>query len=269
VNIWQVQRQIKKLLSERTWEGTGARVFGAVRISNGPAEAAASSLIYPSAFIGTGDGAAEDQIPGHLTRSVEIRIMARASGDTLGENAMIGANRTDTAHSEGRGLLELEEEVFATIKQLQNAFGIKISFRAVGMGTPEYNESTGMMTNEVLRFEADCTDARYYHPPQELVATGGVGQVTLSWALPPSRWDRRRVRLIRKAGATPPANIADGTVVTLAGDLSTGVVDSGLAPGTYSYAIFATYDEFNVPASADSRVSEPETGSTRAAVTVT
>jgi hypothetical protein len=269
VNPWQIVRQIKATLIARQWEGSGQVVFpsGSVHVTNGYQEPAAANFRFPIALIGVGPGANDDQIPGHEKRQVTILIAVRNLGDQIGENSVIGANRQGTNRSEGRGILEVEEEVKAACRQMQDALGIRLSFRTVATDTPAADPASGMTTWMGLEFEADCTDARYYHPPQDLRAVGGVGQVALDWALPPLRWDLRRVRLRRAAGSTPPALITDGAEVALAADLSVSKVDA-VAAGTYSYTLFACYDEVNSPPSADSRFSSVEAGSFRSGVIV-
>lgn len=269
MNPWQVARQIKATLIARTWEGSGQVVFptGSVHVTNGYQETAAANFRFPIALIGVGPGSNDDQQPGHEKRAVTIIIAVRNMGDMIGENSVIGANRQGTNRSEGRGILEVEEEVKAACRQMQDALGIRLSFKTVSTDTPAADPNGGMTTWMGIEFEADCMDARYYHPPLDLVATGGVGSVTLAWALPPLRYDLRRVRLRRAAGSTPPASITDGSEVTLAADLSVSKVDT-VAGGTYSYTIFACYDEVNSPPSADSRFSAVEPGSYRAGVIV-
>ncbi len=80
------------------------------------------------------------------------------------------------------------------------------------------------------------------------------GTVNLSWALPATRFDTRRVMLRRESGAvigdfTPTT----GTEVTLSGDLATSEADVPGA-GTFTYALFFVYDEFGT--STDERFSE-------------
>lgn len=269
MNAWQIAKQIRHVLRARTWEGTGAVVFGSVHNTNGAQEAAAANLRFPVALVAVGDGQSDEQVPGYKLRSIRVTVGIYNEGDLLGENSLIGANRQGTDQSNGRGLLEIEEEVEAALEEMQDALGIRISARSVATDAPAMNQQGGMVLWEALVFEARCTSRRYYHPPLDLTATGAAGQVTLGWALPPSRWDLRRVRLRRSAGATPPASITAGSEVTLSGDLVTSKVDSGLAPGTYSYTLFACYDETNDTPAADQRFSAVEVGSYRGGVVVT
>lgn len=267
MNDWQIARQIKATLKARTWEGSGQVVFGSVHVTNGYREEAAKSFRFPIALIGVGNGANDEQIPGHEIKRISIVIATHVLGDMLGENSVIGANRQGTDRSQGRGILEVKEEVMSACQQMQEALNVRISFRATNSDVPASDETAGMTTWMGLDFEADCTTARYYHPPINLQATGGVGSVTLTWDLPPSRYDLRRVRLRRAVGATPPAAITDGSEVALASDLATSKVDA-VAGGTYSYTLFACYDEVNSPPSADGRFSTAERGATRSGVVV-
>jgi hypothetical protein len=269
VNDWQTAQQIKSVLIARTWEGSGQVVFpsNSVHVTNGFQQTAAANFRFPIALVGIGNGAADEQIPGHVKQAITVVIAVWNEGDMIGETSIIGANRQGTNRSEGRGILEVKEEVLAACRQMQDALGVRMSLRATTTDTPAADQSGGMTTWMGVEFEADCTDARYYHPPQDLVATGGVGQVTLTWALPPLRWDLRRVRLRRAAGSTPPASISAGSEVALAADLSTSKVDV-VAGGIYSYTLFACYDEVNSPPSADSRFSSVEAGSFRSGVIV-
>lgn len=277
MNIWQIAKQIKYALIARKWEGNASNqvVFGtgSVHITNGYQERAAENFRYPIALIGVGPGSNDPQIPGNEKRTVRVLIATRILGDMIGENSVVGANRQGTNRSEGRGILEVEEEVKATIKQMQKALGIIISYRAVASDIPTVDEQSGMTTWMGLEFEADCVTDRSYKAPTDLVATGGVGSVTLTWAVPATRFDLRRVRLIRKAGSTQPASISDGTEVALASDLATSKVDT-VAGGVYSYTLFACYDETNsrdrgLTPSADERFSSVDVGSYRAGVVVT
>ncbi|MHA3701003.1 fibronectin type III domain-containing protein [Jatrophihabitans sp. YIM 134969] len=97
----------------------------------------------------------------------------------------------------------------------------------------------------------------YYLPalpatPQDLTATPTTTSVTLQWTEPgadvgyPESFDVRRL-----PGSVPPASRTDGTPVSGVPS-DTGVVDTGLTPGTtYSYAVFAvdrTHVNFSAPA---------------------
>ena len=140
------------------------------------------------------------------------------------------------------------------------ATGLAKAVRAVAQGLELLVDSTHGMQGRIVRQRpartleagvgaqdleleiANGTTTEHFHPCPRFNATGGVGSVTLAWTLPPARFDRLRVVLIRKAGSSAPTSVSDGTAVTLSGDLATSKTDT-IAAGTYSYSLFAVYDE--------------------------
>jgi hypothetical protein len=257
MNTYQILRQVKYLLLSRNWSGSSNKLFasGSVLISAGLTDAAKPHIRVPFALISPEDASVDPSHrnePDLIQQSIRITICNAVPGDVLGENAIIGANIPDRTKSEGRGLLELEEEVFAAVQFLSTDNGVVIQHVATGAARPLIDPDLGYVLSREYTFEAQTTASRFYHPPIRLSATGGAGSVSLSWTLPPDRYDRFRVVLRRASGATAPATVTSGTGVTLSGNLATSVTDSGLAAGTYSYSLFAQYDETNsTPSQAD------------------
>jgi hypothetical protein len=248
VNAWQVTRQIKYILTQRTWEGTGSVVFpsGSVKATEAMGEKVKRTGIrMPFALVAPGAAQADpehNEEPDLLRRDFRVSVMTMTPGDHVGERPLIGGNIPDTSKSEGRGILEIEEEVLAAIKYAATDLGVVIEYKASGVAMPLLDADLGYILSQDHMFQAWLTAARFYHPAINFVATGGAGQVSLSWGVPPDRFDRYRMVLRRAAGATAPTSISGGTGVTLASALATSVVDT-VAAGTYSYALFATYDE--------------------------
>lgn len=274
MNIWQTLKQLEYLIRLRTWGGSGGTVFPSVRATSGILEDALRTervpmvLIAPMEATTDPNGKSDD---GLIEQRVELTLIMMAPGDALGQKAMLGGNRNVTSAygqtvSEGRGLLECETELLAAVKSLNNLSGVRIKLESVSASGGELDQTTKYTCFRKYQFRLMCSDVAFYHPAHDLVATPlGGGSCSLSWKVPPARWDRYRVILRRAVGATPPASITDGTGVTLSGDLATGVTDAPGA-GTFSYALFGTYDEVNAAASQDQRVSDAVT---RASVVVT
>lgn len=262
---WQAARQIRWILANATWpDAGGTTVFGSVVVVTSAFAGMFANFRSPSLAVRPGSCSEDPEDPGLLTQQIELLLCVAVHGDPVGQNAVIGGNRTaGQVRSEGRGLLEVEEEVRRQAKKLGDNDGLRIV-------AGETSDGPGLVTEEKMPFavtrsytiDVHCTSARYYHAPKNLVATGGAGIVTLSWTLPPTRFDTRRVVVRRATGATPPASATAGTDVPVA-TLATGVVDS-VAAGTYSYAVFMAYDESG--SSTDERFSEQETGTTRSSV---
>ena len=271
MNTWQCLRQLRYLLLARTWAGTGSVVFGsgAVHVSAMPTEKAKPFIRPPLCLLWPGSMRVDPEYgeePDLLIQEVNASLMTVAPGDHVGQKPMIGGNVPDRTKSEGRGILEIEEEFFAAIEKLSTDTGIVIQNRTSGGSDPSYDPDFGYIVSRNYQLELVVTADRFYHPCANLVATGGSGSVSLSWSNPPDRYDRYRVVLRRASGTTAPTSVSGGTGVTLSGNLATSVTDSGLAAGTYSYALFAQFDETNATASQADRTSDSVT---RTSVTVT
>jgi hypothetical protein len=264
MNIWQALKQLEYLIRLRTWGGSGGTVFPSVRATSGILEDALRTervpmvLIAPMDATTDPDGKADD---GLLEQRIELTLIMMAPGDALGQKALLGGNRNVASTfgqgvSEGRGLLECETELLAAVKSLNNLHGVRIKLDSVSASGGELDQTTKYTCFRKYQFRLMTSDVAFYHPAHDLVATPlGGGSCSLSWKIPAARWDRYRVILRRAAGSTPPTSITDGIGVTLSGDLATSVTDSPGA-GTFSYALFTTYDEINSPASQDQRVSD-------------
>lgn len=242
---WQAARQLKHLLLAAAWPGGATeRVFGAVVVSQATSDRVLGSARLPLALIRVGGGTADDQEPRLIRESLEVVLMAQVPGDALGEAALIGGPRAGgVGSSGGRGLLELEEVLLGAAAKLGGSSGIRLRLSGKSRGEAQLDEVHGGIVARGYVFEAWLGSARSYPPPVNLVATDqGGGDVELTWDLPPDRFDRLEVVLRRAAGATPPSSPTDGTGVTLGSALATSVTDSPGA-GTFSYALFAGYDE--------------------------
>lgn len=246
MNAWQVVRQLKALLEDAAWnDGNAEPVFGAVVVTSRKVEEIAGRLRLPAAILRVIDAQADRDNPELVTQRLEVAMVARVAADPLGETVVIGGARSGgQGSSQGRGLLELEEEVLSAVRALDERHGVRL--RALWGGAAavlDIGGQVGYAATAAVRFEAWTTTARSYPAPTRLAATAnGAGEVALTWELPPDRYDRLEVILRRAAGATAPASVTDGTGVTLASALATSVTDDPGA-GTFSYAIFAGYDD--------------------------
>ena len=256
MNPWQVARQMKFKLAAATWPTGGSAVFSQVAVVS----AAFDSLFEyrtPWCAIKPSGSPVDAEEPDLVAEGFEVLIAVAIHGDAVGQNATIGANRTGgQSVSEGRGLLEVEEESKRVIRQMADADGVHMVLSSSSDAGGDVNEQKEpMAVRRTYNVTAHCTTQRYYHPPRCLVIAGGV----LTWALPPTRFDTRRMVVRRASGATPPATATSGTDVPVAA-LATTVTDNPGA-GTWSYAIFMAYDETG--SGTDERFSEQEVGTTR------
>jgi len=272
VNTYQLCRQIRDLLLDRTWNATGSVVFGSdsVHCSAMIPDKAKAMIRFPAALVYPSDAQIDpehNEEPDLVQQVLTIRILSGAlPGDTLGQKSLIGGNIPDRTRSEGRGLLELEPEIHAAIGRLLPNNGVFISFQGASVVGAISDDTLGYVSYRDYNFKGWVTRDLFFPPPVNLVATGGSGQVTLTWTVPGSRYDLYRVVLRRTSGSAAPTSITDGTGVTLSSNLATSVTNSGLVAGTYSYALFATYDQDSATPDSDDQVSSAVT---RTGVSVT
>lgn len=257
MNTWQVLQQIKFLLLQRQWEGAALApdVFqdNSVVVSVLGDEPAMATLIPPTALIQPLSAQSDpmhDEEPDLLMQAVNVRISTTVPGDFLGEYALLGGGRQSQTNSRGRGLLEIEEELFAAIKILEVNNGVLIYSRAKGAAESEINDENRYTALRSYQFELLTTAERFYAPVENFTAVDGAVSTfaDISWGLPPARYDTRGVRLLRLAGATAPTTPNQiGATVVLDGSTNPdpGFDGDRPGPGTFSYSIWATYDEWS------------------------
>lgn len=246
MNGWQFFQQLRYLLQAATWTG-GNKVFGAkaVVVSADMPEDFLSRVRLPCALIRVQDAPSDpehDEEPDLFMQSFDITVAVANANDPFGESAFLGAGRVTANDSGGRGLLEIEEQLWATVKGLGESSGVRIQSRGkgAGAGTPGSEKYIAWRT---YRFEAELGSVRFYHPPTSLAAAAaGGGVVNLTWKLPPTRFDTFGLVLRRASGTTAPATVAGGSNVTLSSMTAVSKSDTPGA-GTWSYSLFASYDE--------------------------
>lgn len=274
MNRWQIAQQARYQLREAVWEGSVTKVFapGSVLVTAKPQAKAAAGLIMPAAFVRPMNATADpegNEEPGLWRGNFNIALFVAVPGDMFGEAQMIGAHRQGQTDSDGRGILELEEELLRAVELLNRIDGVSIQFKAAAAPEPQIVDGLGYALWVDYGFEADFTRARQYHTAENFIgADAGSGNASLTWDVPPDRFDRYEVVLRRAAGSTAPASATAGTGVTLASVLATSVTDDPGA-GTFSYALFGGYDEFKPDKAVGDLASDRFSDSRTLTVTVT
>lgn len=256
MNVWQIVRQLKYLLLQRQWEGSGSDVFqdNSVVITVAPDEQALAVLIPPIALIrplGAQSDPMHDEEPDLILQSMAVRLSVTVPGDALGQSALIGGGRQSQTDSRGRGLLEIEEELYASIGSLNTINGVVIYSRAKSEAEAELDEDNRYSCIRSYLFDALATADRFYHPVMGFVAADAAasGDCDLTWTVAPTRFDSRGIRILRIAGATPVTSPTDGSAtVVLSGAAfpgSPGTHTDSPGTGQFSYTIWVTYDEYD------------------------
>ncbi len=246
MNRWQVARQIQYLLRTQDWPGGSTDAFGRVVVTVFPDEEVIGQVQWPMAFVRPGSFTVDPEHSEEATllqSRYTITVYVQVASDGWGEAVLIGGHRASATDSDGRGLLEVEEVVFDAVARLDGESGIEAQVIAASASDAQHVPDLGFVASCQYVVEALCTADRFYHPCTRFQASDATGgNASLSWKVPPDRFDRYRVILRRASGATAPTSITGGTGVTLASDLATSITDSPGA-GTFSYALFGTYDE--------------------------
>ena len=246
----QSERQILYLLRSALWAvdplvvTSPSAVLTDAFASSRPADELLALRGAPFAVLRPdGDDADQDQPGRYSSARHEVQVVVSGQGHPAAQDALLGANRASLIVSPGAGADQVAgrlEELYATL--VASTHGVQGRLARTRPPVTAGVDAQAVVVPFDLEI-LDETAGRTYATAQRFRATGGAGQIALAWSLPPDRFDRLRVVLRRASGSTPPATPSDGSPVTLSGDLATSVTDSGLAAGTYAYALFAAYDD--------------------------
>lgn len=241
MNSWQVIKQLRFLIKAETWPDEAAeKVVSDVLLTPALPEEAWGDVRTPWVMLAPADATADDQNPDLLTQRFKMLLVCSAAGDHHGESVLVGTGRGGgQGSSKGRGILEVEEEVLDASGKLTGADGVNLICTRKGTAGLLRVGDMSFLAYREYTLECLVTRQRYYHPPRNLAKSSS----TVSWALPPARFDRYRILLNRKSGATAPSSAHDSTAtdVSLGSDLATSVSDA--TSGTWTYAVWCAYDE--------------------------
>ena len=122
--------------------------------------------------------------------------------------------------------------------------------RAKGAAESEIDDNDRYTAMRSYNFEILTTASRFYHPVRNFTAVDAATTTfaDINWDLPPTRFDTRGVRMLRVTGATPPTTPSQpGATVLLDGSTNPdpGFDSDRPGLGTFSYSMWATYDEWD------------------------
>ena len=134
----QLLTALKALLVAQVWTGGTNVVFptGCVAITADielAMESALQTMRTPFVLLqplGTTADPDYDEDPNFVALNLKARIVVMVPGDAVGENALMGGNKTAGAtFSEGRGIFEVEQETFNAIGRVNGTEGIILQCR--------------------------------------------------------------------------------------------------------------------------------------------
>ena len=248
MNRRQLVRQLAHLLEGARWpDAPQAPVFESVLISEDDVENFLPDTKTPFAIVSSLGGRGDPEHP-ERDREARFRVAVVASGvDRHGAAAIVGRGRTSLGQSEGAGALDVEEPVRLALGRLGPEQGI-VAAAAAETTSKVFNvQGVEVATTQFDLVAFNVPAMPTYSYPSRVRAQGGVGQVALSWDLPPDRFDRVGI-VIRRSdpNGLAPLGASEGQPVPVA-PLATSVVVS-LPPGTYWFALLGAYNELLVPA---------------------
>lgn len=267
MNTWQLCGELRSVLRSLLWTGSSNQVFGseAVVVTVGPEAEAGGAMRFPAAIIRPLDASVDpdhSQQPDLIRQRIGIRLMTAVAGDAIGEVPLLGGFWTTAAatSSQGRGLLELEEELYNAVELLSLDDGVEIQFMAAGASQAILLEDVGYIAFRDYDFQAWVTASRDYPPGRELLATVlSTGDVSMTWVNPPTgRYDFRLMRLRRATGSTPPTSSSGMLLVVVSPETAVSHTDTP-GSGTFSYSLFAAYDDRQDPPATDREFSAADT----------
>lgn len=259
----QALLQAKHLIQTAAWaDGATEPVVGtSTNIAAGLDESAALPKRLPFVLIGLGGHREDDEEPLLIEQDISVILAAAVGGHPFGEHAIVGGPGRQPGTSKGRGLVELQVPI---LTQLRNLYSVDNTVAKIVPGSSDgarWRSGQYMAWRQYI-VTVLCSVADEYPAPSELAVSGNV----LSWTLPPPRFDLESIILRYASGGTAPASATAGTGIALDADLSTSDDVSALGAGTYSFALFARYQDVNP---SDFHYSSQKTGTTRLSVEVT
>ena len=249
---WQSARQIAYLLRSKVWaDSPGAHLLTKCIVTSIDPPKLIGEISMPFATVNRVETIYdEENLELVKSASFRVAVIAEVSADNYGQGVLVGANVGQQGSSGGKGLEELVQALIASLHPEQIPGLLCVCGKPeVAQVKLENQVNIGVATFTVSVMNLSATPS--YDPVYRLKATNGSGQVTLSWALPPTRFDTL-APIVRRSGAggSAPATPSSGTGVSVSpGD--TSVTVTGLS-GTYQFSVFMSYDETHgTPVTAD------------------
>lgn len=260
MDAWQVIQEVRDRFQRATWSDS-TRIIGSVAIGPAAPDAwTAQGALLPAVVLNLSGERGDDEEPDLVWARITGTLITSAPSDAMAEGALLGAGRTTDTGQSGRGMMEVWPKIRPLCTGLGNV-GVRAVMRSTSAAQVVRVQDIGHVATRSFELEALCGADRTYAAATRFAASVSGSTVTLSWRLPATRWDLLRMVLRRASGATPPAGPTDGTGVTLGSDLPSSTTDSPGA-GTWSYSLFAAYDDYPVSAIVGPAWLEPATPTT-------
>lgn len=166
MNCRQLLEAIQIKLRAATWpSGSAGAIFhpGSVVVTPGtsPDRILARRGGVPLALIHAGSAQVDPEAGENqnlLRQELTVTLVVANNSDGFGEASMLGGPKSGgVGESDGRGILELEVELFRTMKLLDADDGVNIVLEATGAADFIEDESSNGVTYRDYQFRADIT----------------------------------------------------------------------------------------------------------------
>ena len=249
----QVLRQLEYTITNLAWPTSGDSVFHDVVITTlGWEFFLDSDLRKPYLIITPVGSQSELENPQLKKLSLEITIVAIHEGDSKGRAAAIGGHGSwSQTNSKQKGLFELQEKLWDTIEKEGRDRGIiyMLGGRSEQVLSGIGNNEESVIAILKISLEVMIFEKSTYTNPAKFLATKSGSDAVLTWNDHPDRYDRI------SSGGIIVARVSGSSNPTIANQIATvdvGVgtyTDSAPGAGTWTYGLFAQYDEINDPPS--------------------
>lgn len=184
---------------------------------------------------------------------------AGTPGDTHGiqrEQALLRSSTNGQGQSAGRTVDELVDRIFEALgpdantpgQLVESIHGIQGYF--VRGGAKDAEDGVEIQSASFDVIVTNATISRTYDDlPRFKAANATSGNAALTWNQLPQVYSLIGIKILRKAGSTPPSGPNDGTATVVQALLSktaTSYTDAAGA-GTWSYAAYGAHDEAHTP----------------------
>lgn len=162
MNTWQALQQVQYLLQQAEWEaGVPVWASDSVIVTVGPEAGAAGDRILPLALIRPGASRVDPRHDGEFEDLIEceiaVRLVTSIPGDRFGQTALLGGHRAGDLETPGKGLMQLEEKLLATLRGVDDDNSLRIQLRATSAAAAQPSSDLGYMIWRDYVFQALVT----------------------------------------------------------------------------------------------------------------
>jgi len=202
---------------------------------------------FPACIFNVLSSSPNAEAPGLKILQIKATIIARHDNDRQGRLVLQGGHQAyTTGSSKGKGLLELQEKLWDAIASLGRDSGVVYQINMTGermFGGSGVDDAIALAVLEI-DFEAIVFEKSIYPDTYKIATSQVSADVVITWVDPPDRYDRISsggIIVARKSGSNPTtaeqiATVAIGTQT---------YTDLVPAAASYTYGLFASYDETN------------------------